>query len=188
MPVGDEQIVEIDAAKRLDFAGDGLRILHARCSIRSSRLKSSTSNALRMCAQPSAQELHDLALVVDRIELGSYCVRARRNLRERERGGEHLDEDQVHRATRITSRFDPTTFVGAAPADFQLSPDHRMHGLGRILRFVVRFCSRRQGHPPLHIGLIVLVLTTCAAHASAQCGFTGIFNDPPTCMIRQRAK
>jgi len=55
-----------------------------------------------------------------------------------------------------------------------------MYGLGRILLFVVRFCFQRQGHKPLHIGLIVLVLTTCATLASAQCGFPRFSDDPPS--------
>ena len=55
------------------------------------------SKALRICAQPSLQELHDVGLIVNRIEFGLERFRTRRDLRQRERSGKHFDEDQVHR-------------------------------------------------------------------------------------------
>ena len=65
------------------------------------------SNALRMCAQPSLQELHDLGLIGDRIEFGLERFRTRRDLRERERSGKHLDEDQIHRALPVLPPWFP---------------------------------------------------------------------------------
>jgi hypothetical protein len=43
-----------------------------------------------------AQQLHDLALVIDWVKLCSHRIGASRNLTQRKRGGEHFDEDQVH--------------------------------------------------------------------------------------------
>ena len=52
LPVGDVQVGKIDAAERLDLAGERLRVLHA-VAISSSRLMSSMSKALRIWVQPA---------------------------------------------------------------------------------------------------------------------------------------
>ena len=51
------------------------------------------------------EKLHDLGLIVDRIEFGLHRVRTRRDLRQRERGGKHLDEDEIHRACTVLPHF-----------------------------------------------------------------------------------
>ncbi len=51
------------------------------------------------------EKLHDLGLVLGRIEFGLQRFRMRRHLRERERGGKHLDEDQIHRAVPVAAKF-----------------------------------------------------------------------------------
>ena len=61
---------------------------------------SSMSKALRICAQPSRRSCDDLGLIAHRIEFGLDRVRPRRDLAQRQRGREHLDENDVHRRNR----------------------------------------------------------------------------------------
>ena len=53
------------------------------------------SNALRICAQPFLRICTTCGLIVVGIEFGLHGFRMRRDLRERERSGKHLDEDQI---------------------------------------------------------------------------------------------
>jgi len=95
--VGRAEIVEVDAAKRADFAGHGLWIGHRGVN---QRIQIEILDVERLAHMRAAvlQQLDNLVLILDRIEFGLQRFRMRRHLRERERGGKHLHENQIHRA------------------------------------------------------------------------------------------
>ena len=98
--VGGGEVVEVDAAERLDLAGDGLRIGERRVD---QRVEIEILDVERLAHVRTAvlEKLYDLRLIVDGIEFGLQRFRTRRHLRKRERGGKHLDEDQIHRAVPV---------------------------------------------------------------------------------------
>ena len=94
--VRDQEIVEVDAAERPDFAGDGLRVFHRGVDQRV-EIEILDVEGLAHVRAAVLEDLHDRGLIVDRIEFGLERFRTRRHLRKRERGRKHFDEDQVHR-------------------------------------------------------------------------------------------
>ena len=98
--VGDGEVVEVDAAERPDLAGEGLRVLHRGVDQRV-EIEILDVEGLAHVRAAVLEELHDLGLIVGGIEFGLQRFRTRRHLRERERGGKHLDEDQIHRALPV---------------------------------------------------------------------------------------
>ena len=68
-------------------------------AMRSSRLMSSMSKALRIWVQPALQQPGDLLLVLCAVELGLHRIRRGRDLTERQRGRENLDEERFHLAS-----------------------------------------------------------------------------------------
>jgi hypothetical protein len=90
------------------------------------------------------QELRDLGLIVGVIELGLDRVRSRRDLRERKRRGEQLDQNQIHRDFNVIMRPRSTK------------------------KFVVAFGAARQQRRESPCDLISLTLTT--PRAARGCG------------------
>ena len=100
--VGDGELVEIDAAERADFTGHGLRIGH-RGVDQDVEIEILDVERLAHVRAAVLEQLHDLGLIVDRIEFGLERIRTRRHLRQRQRSGKHLDEDQIHCACRAAA-------------------------------------------------------------------------------------
>jgi hypothetical protein len=95
--VGSAEVIEVDAAERSHLAGDGLRIGH--CGV-DQLVEVEVFDVERLAHVRAAvlEKLYDRGLIGDRIELGLEMVRARRHLRQRQRSGKHLDQNEVHRA------------------------------------------------------------------------------------------
>jgi hypothetical protein len=118
--VGRAEVVEVDAAERLNLAGHGLRIGQRGVDQRV-QVKVFDIESLAHVRAAVAEKLHDLALIGNRIEARLQRFRTRRHLRERERSGKHLDENQVHRlaarptvsAAKTTARL-PTSIAPSA--------------------------------------------------------------------------
>jgi hypothetical protein len=95
--VGQVHVAEIDAAERLDLAGHGLRIFHRGfdqgVEIERLDVEGATHVGAAVLEQPDHQ-----GPVLDRIEAGPHVVGLGRHLAQRQRGGEHLDQDRIHRS------------------------------------------------------------------------------------------
>ena len=89
------QLAEVDAAKRLDLAGHRLRVGERRID-EIVELEILDVERLAHVRAAVLQNLNDLALIGDRIEMRSHGIRSRGHLTERESGGEHLYEDEIH--------------------------------------------------------------------------------------------
>jgi hypothetical protein len=82
--IRDQEIIEIDAAERPDFAGDGFRVFHRGVDQRV-EIEILDVEGLAHVRAAVFEELHDGGLIVNRIEFGLERFRTRRHLRERER-------------------------------------------------------------------------------------------------------
>ncbi len=109
LAVGEKQVVEVDALERLSPPRRSPFGSSIAVEIRSSRLTSSMSNALRMLRAAVAQALRHHLAVAHRVELGFDLVRLRRDLTHRQRGRENLDQNCVHHHDRGgPGRFRPS--------------------------------------------------------------------------------
>ena len=100
--VGDCELVEVDAAECADFAGHGLRIGHRGVD---QDIEVEVLDVERLAHVRAAvlEELRDLGLIMGGVEFDLQRFRARRHLRQRQRSGKHLDEDQIHCACRAAT-------------------------------------------------------------------------------------
>ena len=105
LPVGDEQVAEIDAAERLDFAGHGLRIVHGGGD---EVIEVDVLDVERLAHVRAAglQQATDLPLVGDPVKLRLDGIRPGRDLAERQRRSENLDEERFHLASRMLGSSD----------------------------------------------------------------------------------
>ena len=115
LAIGDVQVAEIDAAKGLDVARQGLRIAHRRVD-EIVELQVLDLEHLAHMRAAGLQQCDDLG-AIRRLEMRLDRVRTRRDLAEREDDSQDLGEDQVHpgfrrplslrqdRFGRITSRL-----------------------------------------------------------------------------------
>ena len=94
--VGDVQVAEVHAAELGQPVGNRLRIVH-RGGDQVVDIEVFDVERLAHVAAAGAQQLHDLMLVLDRIEFGLDRLGSDRHLAEREGGRENLDEKGFHR-------------------------------------------------------------------------------------------
>ena len=106
------QVGEIDAAERLVLAGDRLRIVHGGGD-ELFEVDVLDVEGLAHMRAARAQQLRDLLLILRAVELGLHRIRRGRDLTERQRGREDLDEERFHRTLR---RLDVKTRA-AAPSN-----------------------------------------------------------------------
>ncbi len=79
--VGDGEVIEVDAAERPDFAGDGFRVFQRGVD---QGIEIEILDVERLAHMRAAvlEELHDLGLIVVGVEFGLYRFRTRGDLRD----------------------------------------------------------------------------------------------------------
>ena len=100
LPVGDVQVGEIDAAKRLDLAGKRLRVVQCGGD-QLVEVDVLDVEGLAHMGAAGLQQPGDLLLVAGAVELGFHRVRRGRHLAERQRGAEDFDQERFHPGTCV---------------------------------------------------------------------------------------
>ena len=99
LAIGAVQVAQVKSLQDLGISGDRLRVVHGGRDQFVEVQVLDIERAAHMGAAV-AQDLRHLGLVGEGIELRLHRVRPGRHLAERQRGGEKLDQDRVHRPGR----------------------------------------------------------------------------------------
>ena len=95
LPVGQEQVLELDAAERLDLLGAAAGVGH-RGLDQAIEVDAFDIERLAEMAAAVGQKLDDLSAILHRVETGFNGVRPGGDLTERQGRGENLDENGFH--------------------------------------------------------------------------------------------
>ena len=100
LPIGGVEVAEVQPPERLDVAGERLGIVERRGD-ELVEVDVLDVESLAHMGAAGLQQLGDLLLVLRAVELGLDRIRRGRDLTERQRGREHLDEKGFHLAARM---------------------------------------------------------------------------------------
>ena len=100
LPVGEEQVLELEPAERLDLLGAAARVGH-RGLDQAVEVDLLDVERLAHVRAAVAQKLNDLGPVLHRIETGFDGVRPGGDLAERQGRGENLDENGFHQRQQL---------------------------------------------------------------------------------------
>ncbi len=128
LPIGGQQIGEIEPAQCLDFAGEHLRVIE-RGGNELVEVDVLDIEGFAHMGAARRQEADDLLLVLLTIELGFHRFRRSCDLTKRQRGRKNFDEKRFHRRRAPAPPGDPTA----------LQQDNSNHAVPGVRSF---FCAR----------------------------------------------